>query len=404
MLPFDKFLSSIRGDRQLRRAYTALVVRLLLDAGRDAEAKDIVDDVHYDEFDTIDAQLSLARFRSVIGWKDGARELLGILQQRGRNFELSADQMLELFLLKAEVSDRVESLERLLERSPMGSRQLAARGRVLLGLADKVKSNDLDGKVAAYERTLSNFSELPDHRLAFKAMLELSQVYEDHDKAAEAKSLREKLWQRIIATHEMETIDAAWCGIGLMQQSSSLDERAAVLDRLLKCVEVYSQNDYAVRQLLTHDFQLAMAEKDWQRASASLDRLCKLEEQLWGEQSFEHTYALAAQVQTTYLLADSVDGKELAKQRESEARQLVGALLATTGKSPSRTFLQVAELVPNDTGDKEAMHWWIHLFLMHRNNPVDEQRDMVKYIHRESLVRSATLGTDAMKILEAGTK
>lgn len=401
--PINETLESLRGDDQQKCAYTALAIRLLLDAGRTAEATKIVDETHYDEFKSIDSQLTLARSRSVIGWQEGAKQLFDILQQRGRNFELSADQMLELFLLKSEDNERPESLERLVDKTPVRPFQLEARGRVLLGMAEKEDAQNIDRKAAAYERVLSNFTELPDHRLAFKTMLQLGQLYEDHNRITEAKTLRNRLWQRILATNEMQTMDAAWCGIALMRHAETVDQKQTLIQQLWTHEGVYSRNDYVLRQLLTHDFQIAIAEKDWGRADAALDRLCELEQKLWGEPSFEYTYALAAQVQVSYQLTKPTGTDEVARQREAKARKLVRSLLSATDPSPSRAFLQAAEVVPNDTDVDKAMHWWIHLFLMHRDNPDEEQLEMVRYIHREMVAKRTERPstTKAIQILEA---
>ena len=132
-----------------------------------------------------------------------------------------------------------------------------------------------------------------------------------------------------------------------------------------------------------------------------MEQLCTLEEKLWGEQTFEYTYALAAQVHVAYQLVKDPETQQHVKRKEAHARQLVKTMLATTKTSPARTFLQVAEVVPNNTTADEAMHWWIHLFLMHRNNPENEQLEMVRYIHRETVANGPKLGSIATQILNS---
>ena len=396
-LPTNSANASLRFPSQVDEQWLRL--RLLLDAGRLAEAKPWADQVS-DDATTIRStadgnpsgspsvarRLVLAEYRHMIGWRQGARDLLDELVGRlygnsdarvAEQLYVPATQRAELELLRAIVMRDDEPLKAMAAQTSDSPVLLALRGKSLIAIGRRMATgNNYSSAIEHYEKVVRVFeARLPNHTIAIQAMHALVGIAQQHDDDETFKKWRDHAWNCIVASREFGTSHALWCACHRMRSATkgSSESRQDILDCLRPYANVYQADPYLDRQILTFEAKVAMTQTEWHRAALSLSRLRRIEKTLWADTSLEYALATATHA---HVLAQYGRSDE-AEQARSLAISIVRTLQESEPKKPVLAFLAV---VTNRRDEGRPIYEWIEQYRLHRFNSPSEQRKMIDYV------------------------
>ena len=355
--------------------YQRLKLRLLMDAGRIAEANALPCLKELADSDRPTDLLLLAEFRQLIGWNEGASKLLGRLSANMES--LRPHERAKLEIMQAKASGDPNLLMRVagLGQDPG---MYFVRGWALFVHGEQLREQGaIEEAERYYQEVVSHFSEkLPMHFLSFVARLKLVNGSLSLGKRESALRQREQLWDDIEAVKEFGTLNAGWCAASLLQSEIRNDEATRLIRVIEQSLPSLDDEPYLLRAILLKRVDLVFEASDAKLGYDNADRLVAIEEKSWGAESLEYTYALTVRPGVEQ---DHGGKVEMPPQVLLNLKRMQG----TFPRSPALAFLvMAAETLETQAPVSITPHEWLRLYQKHRFSADSIQREMVEHTCR----------------------
>ena len=370
-------------DRGQRGTAVAVRMRLLMDAQRFAAANELLNDLHFVQ--PLGKQMLLrAECNLGIQWAEGADTVLTELLASDAREELTAEQLAIARLLRAITSARLsdkaaqEQLNAVASMPSSGWQFELIRCQAMLELGrlhfERREWRLAEGAVLRAERGLKEIG-LADHAVALQAMLLLTRLATDPIETrndATRKQLCQEYWTRICHLEEFGTLTTAKMAANHVAFGQDAEIVSEVLEKLGPHWTAYAEDQFTTRNLLLHHAKALISQQSWARARPSIDQLQVMEATLWGQDSIENVFAIAAQS----LVAAELGEADLASSYEGKARDIL-----TRWQPPKQGDIPMLLILPaiRDWESNYRLYDWVDLYLMQRDNSDGTILEMIAY-------------------------